>query len=52
MILDLYEKQGLTYDNRNGRVLDSVALEKERKFVCVWTEEEKAVFKQKLVPAL
>lgn len=46
MMLDARQRK-LRYTNNNGRVEDPMAEDEERKFINVWTPQEKNIFKEK-----
>ena len=39
--------QRIRFYNRNGRILDPMALHRDAKFTNLWTEEEKSIFRDK-----
>lgn len=48
MLIDEREKR-VEYDNKNGLIADPMALHRESCFVYMWSDEEKATFRDKLV---
>jgi len=48
LMLDPHERH-LTYLNNNGLVLDYKTEYNERKFVNIWTQQEKEVFKDRFI---
>lgn len=48
MLVDEMDKR-VRYDNKNGLIADPMALHRESCFMYMWSEEEKATFRDKLV---
>ena len=48
MLIEEREKD-IQYDNKNGLISDPMALHRESCFVYMWSDEEKATFRDKLV---
>ena len=45
-------ERNLRYDNKNGLIADPMALHRESCFMYMWSDEEKATFRDKLVQLL
>jgi len=51
MLVDERERN-LRYNNKNGLIADPMALHRESCFMYMWSDEEKATFRDKLVQVL
>lgn len=49
MLIEDREKR-VQYENKNGLITDPMALHRKSCFVYMWSDEEKATFRDKLVP--